>query len=169
MLAKIIIAAVIAFLVVLCIIYFKEIKQYLKSKFVKQKPKQKETKQKETKKVMPTMEEFKPIVSNYGEERDSSLAGLFSEEKNSSVEKLFGEEEFAYEEPNNIDFEQKANLNKTQDYSNFSFDDEFAKYNEIFGSKSNKSKKTINQQIKELPPEIKALLIDDVLKKRDDV
>jgi len=162
----IIILAVIAFLIVLCVIYFQEIKKYLKSKFTKKKPVKKE-KPKEDNKPKYTVEDFKPIAkSEYDDSRDSSLDGLFSDDEfmldNEFSDMLLEDNSTS---KNTI---ESQNIDNTK--PEFSFDKEFAEFNEMFGSKMRKSdKKTISEKIKDLPPELKALLLDNVLKRKDDI
>lgn len=148
----IIIFAIVAFLVVVCVIYFKEIKNYLKSKLFKSKKKPEEKKEKAIKQVTPTVEDFVPLVKNDAEE-----------ERDGSIERLFVDEEFAYErEEETIKPHDEASDRKSV------FDD----FDSIFGKRiknNTNNKKTISEHIKELPPEVKALLIDNVLKRKDDI
>lgn len=155
MLKPILISAVIAFLVVLVIIYFKEIKTYLLNKFPKKsKAKQEKPKEKKDSKTPQfTVEDFKPINNNYSDEilRDESLEKLFEDDD------LFNE------------LENSIPTKENNEVKGFNFDDEFADFNKFIRNSEKKDNKTVAQKIKELPPEIKALLIDNVLKKRDDV
>jgi len=142
--------AIVAFLIVLAIIFRDEVKAKFsklfkksdknkKSKFVKPADKPKEVKE-EIK-----VEDFVPKY-NMGEfeERDPSLTEIFGDE--------FDNDLFEPEPEMPTDFD----LNKIE--------------NDLFKPINSKRKnKPISQQIKDLPNEIKVMLLDGALKKRDDV
>ena len=164
----IIILAVIAFLVVLCVIYFNEIINFLKRKLLKnKKAKKAETKPKEQKNPVYSVEDFKPIAKTTEDEtRDSSLNELF-ENQDLLFNNEFGDM-FLDQELNNNNNSQASFQNNSD--KRFSFDKEFESFNEMFGSKMRKKKnKSLSDKIKNLPPEIKALIIDNVLKRKDDI
>ena len=75
---------------------------------------------------------------------------------------MFDDEEFI--EMIDEQFEQKPK----QSIPSFGFDNEFADFNKFIRKDNNKNQ-TIAQKINQLPPEIKAMLIDGILKKRDDI
>ena len=157
----IIVASIVAFLFVLFIIYFKEIKSYLKShiKFCKKKAEsvKTETAKPKTTQIY-TVEDFKPL-NNYNQvsTRDSSLEQLFSDDNfDYPVMNETRPEEFvSKEESNNDDFDPleyenfiKSMREGDQDFSN--------------------EKKTLAQKIQELPPELKVLVVDNLLGKKSD-
>lgn len=163
MLVPIIITAVIAFLIIVCIIYFGEIKSFFKKKVLKKKAKPEE-KPKETKNPAFTVEDFKPIVKSYDEEtRDLSVEQFFKEDE---FESLLEEDNCQTINEEDI-FSNFSNIDKSQPFS----EHEMKEFNNIFGKKfnTNNKNKSISSQIKNLSPELKALLIDNVLKRRDDV
>lgn len=147
MLLYIILIAILVFLIVLSIIYFDNIKSYLKNKFKKKKKEEKASTPKPEMKV----EDFMPLKSVPDDQtRDLSLQELFAENNLDSSDKNINQET---ETKNEIKEQKPIN-----DFDSF------------FNYKKNVTKnKSISQKIKDLPPEIKALLIDDTLKKRDDV
>lgn len=166
----IIIVAVIAFIIAICAIYFKEIKNCIKEKFTfkRKKSSKKETKEekpKETKEQKkeptPSVEEFKPIMQNFNkeEERDDSLERLFEDE-----DFPFGMEDFddsfLFETPKSGGIKSEKQV------------DEFEDFKRMVGKRFNEESQTSNniaEKIKKLPPEIKVMLMDNILKKRDDV
>lgn len=166
MLYIIILVAVVAFLIVLCVIYFDNIKNKLKNIF--KKPQKKESQKKEEKKPQVNVDDFIPLRNQYSEEeRDESLQSLFSapelnDENNTLVnddgKKLYMD-----------DIVDNKNIEKTTEplapSENMDFDKMFADQFDLKG----KNNKTVAQQIQELSPELKAILIDSLLKKRDDV
>lgn len=166
MLKTIIIVAVIASIIVICAFYYKEIFSFIKSKLPKikkTKKSKKEEKPKENKKVpKPTVEEFKPISKPLEEEsRDSSIERLFSDD-----------DDFPFDFDDLIDDDFSIPAHSNSQNFNKSEIDEFEDLKRMLGRKYGKNesnKKNIAQKIKSLPPEIKALLIDNVLKRRDDV
>lgn len=147
------IVAVLAFIVVLCCIYAENIKEFFSKK---KQPKQKDQ-IKQTQKPEIKPEDFIPLKNQYDDQtRDASL------------EALFAEDEYDNEDSSTSDllFENQPNEQKLSGIPNIgSFEDLFSHNMK----KSNKSNKPISEQIKELSPELKALLIDTTLKKRDDV
>ncbi|MBE7074465.1 MAG: hypothetical protein E7376_00570 [Clostridiales bacterium] len=156
MLYIIIAVAVVAFLVALCFIFSDNIKAYFKKIFSK---KSKTVPQgeplKQEKSVEQKIEEFIPLKNQYDDSvRDASLEELFaiddeddfmvsSETLNQSIPQRFGGTEI-----------------KTDNFDNIF-------RGRVRGKKLNK--KPIAQQIKDLSPELKMLLMDSILKKRDDV
>lgn len=159
MLKIIITLAIIAFLIAIVVIYFKEIKSFIKIKLTSSKKEKKEKPKEKKSSPQPTAEEFKPIAKTYEEDkRDSSLEKLLEEDNDFpfSIDDLMAE-----------DFDLPTR--KKQTIKN-DFDD-FEDIKRMLGKKYEKtsSKKDISKQIRNLPPEIKALLIDNVLKRRDDV
>ena len=147
--------AILAFLIALCIIYFDNIKTYFKNK-----KKSKKVEPKPVQKQVFKAEDFKPIINQNNEmERDASLEALFANEERC--------EELADEEMLNADklIQSESSLpNKsTANLPDKNFESFFNKKN-----KKN-SNKSLSEQIKDLPPELKALLLDSTLKKRDDV
>lgn len=161
MLKNIIITAVIAFLIVLVVIYFENVKSFFKNKFSKKNNKKNEPKLVEKKEEKPTYtsEAFKPAVKTVDEpQRDSSIEALFDDDDFlEELSSMFGDEEL--EMPKQV----KQSLNKANEF-------EFGGRNPFFKESNTESKpKNIAQQIKNLPPEIKALLVDNILKRRDDI
>lgn len=141
MVTVLIILCVVAFLVTICVIYFKEIKGFFQKKSKKENKKaEPEIKKEEV--VIPEKKEFtiedfvikKPLFEDM-EERDSSLFDLFKDD---------------------LDV-QNQNQEKPE------------KSEKIKKEIKNKSSKNISSEIKNLSPKIKGMLIDGVLKKRDDV
>lgn len=169
MLFIIITVAVLAFLVVLCFIYRDNIKDKIKNIFKKQK--KKAVPKQEEKAPEVNNDEFIPLKNQYDDERDESLQELLSGYEtyndndvmiNDDGEKLFVGDVFNQTQPN-------LNSNSPNfdafDNNNLDFDKMFARQ---FGSPK-KSNKPIAEQIKDLSPELKAILVDSLLKKRDDV
>ena len=171
----VIVFAVIAFLIALSIIYFKEIKSIIGSKFkIKKNSKKGETnskteqKKEEKKKNSYTVEDFVPINREKVDDvRDPSLDELFA------TDDVEFSDDFSIE--NNLNFKDeikdlfKDETQKSKKTKIDSFDINNNSFAPIFDSKINKNDKSIADKIKELPPEIKVLLMDNVLKKRDDV
>lgn len=153
--AIICVIAILAFLIVLCVIYSDNIKSYLKDK------KAKKSKSKNNPKPKPAevkVEEFIPLKNvNYDEERDASLYELFKEDLD-EVEEI--EESSSIQTP---DFDDYL---KNKDHYPRALSSNFNKY---LNTIDPNSKKPISQQIQELSPELKALLLDSTLKRRDDV
>ncbi len=158
--AIIIICAIVAFLIAFMIIYFKEVKQKVVSKLKfkkksKAKPEAteyKSEKSEKTEKPNLSVDDFMPLESSKNDERDPSLEALFGDLDIESSDNMFDEI------PNpNIDIEKSFN--------DINFNN---KLKDLFKD-DNKNNKSIADKIKELPPEIKVLLMDNVLKKRDDV
>ena len=164
---SIFIFAVIAFIVALVIIFFKEIKGFLKKKFSKKPNIKKEASNKEKKSTY-QVEDFKPIVYNTeGNVRDSSLESLFAFDE-------YGMEEQGNEEGFTTQMQDKENFGSSlTDADRKRLDDFFGKDNNFFKHIDNRvpkrAKGSISDEIKNLSPEMKALLLDNVLKKRDDV
>lgn len=154
----IILCAVLVFLVAVFVIYFKEIKSKLFIKKTK-KPKnqkQQESPKKENDKVTLSVEDFVPSAKPVLNERDSSLDGLF-DIPDDEIDDIINDgfvDEFI------------GGGNEFQDFSN---DDIGNRLKRLLKSTSGSDKKSIAKQIKELPPEIKILLIDGILKKREDL
>ena len=143
-------------MIVIFIVYFSEIKAYVLSKLPKRKSKQKQEKPKETQsKKAPTftVEDFVPTSHQSEDEmaRDESLASLFDDEE--------------FIEMIDEQFEENS---RSPQIPKFNFDNEFADFNKFIRKDNNKNQ-TIAQKINQLPPEIKAMLIDGILKKRDDI
>lgn len=155
LIAIIVSVAVLAFLIVLCVIYFDNIKQFFAKK---KKSKKKQQAQPQPKQEIKP-EDFIPLKNQYDDQtRDSSLDALFAEEdENSLQEDLSFEDEIP---------SQPATQNAQRRLSEQDFGDLFGK---DFSSQKKSSKATIAEQIKNLSPELKALLLDSTLKKRDDV
>lgn len=150
----IVLIAILAFLIVIAFIYKDEI-----FKKRKKKDKSKKAEPKPEKKPEPKNEDFIPLKTQYDDyERDSSLNELFTEE-----DSVFNDEDVQGEEFSNTSNQNNA----VPDFSNNDFDD-FLTDNYRKMRKVNNNK-PIATQIKELSPELKALLIDTALKKRDDV
>ena len=185
MLKYIIILASIAFLLVLFVIYFKEIKEYIKSKLFKKNNKKNKSKgetqakPKEEKKVVPTVEDFKPIARPIDESRDSSIEQLFSMDEADFMDDDTADFEKKLNEENDKLFDSSAEQNNEQATLS---DDDKRKFDDFFGSKKPMYKmkngnkymvveenETIAEQIKNLSPELNALLLDYVLKRRYDV
>ena len=147
------IVAVLAFIVVLCFIYAENIKGFFSKK---KKPKQEEQ-AKQTPKPEIKPEDFIPLKNQYDDQtRDASLEALFAEDENynevSPASDLLVENQPAEQKSSSI-----TNMGGFEDLFLHNI------------KKSKKSNKPISEQIKELSPELKALLIDTTLKKRDDV
>lgn len=168
MLVLIIAVAVLVFLVVLCFIYKEELWAKIKGIF-KKKPKAEPKPVKEEKSTELKNDDFIPLKKQYDEERDASLEELFADDQNyDEVEnaevnddgkKIFGGEIF--NESKSENFEPKPNFLEENDFD----------FDKIFQNRRNESSKDkpIADQIKELSPELKAMLVDSLLKKRDDV
>lgn len=135
--------AILAFLIALCVIYFDNVKQFVLNKI---KFKKKKTKAKAEPKPVANAEDFKPLLYKEDEyTRDPSLDALFADDKQVELENKA--EDVVEEEPihrNDFDFLMKRTYKKN-------------------------SNKSLSEQIKDLSPELKALLLDSTLKKRDDV
>lgn len=169
MLYIIIAVAVIAFLVVLFFIYRDNIKEKIKNIF--KKPKKKSDPKKEEKKPEINNDDFIPLKNQYDDERDISLQELLSDYEtyddndvmiNDDGEKLFVGDVFQSQQTQN-----NSQIPNFDAYSNNDLD--FDKmFKNQFGSLK-KSNKPIAEQIKDLSPELKAILVDSLLKKRDDV
>lgn len=164
----IIAVAVVAFLIVVCVIYKEELWSKIKNIF-KKKPKSEPKSVKEEKKS-PELnnDDFIPLKNQYDDERDASLEELFADDQNYTLEgteinddgkKIFGGE--IYSEPQVENNDNKPNFLQENDFD----------FDRIFQNKQNQSNKDkpIADQIKELSPELKAMLVDSLLKKRDDV
>lgn len=157
---------VVAFLIILFVIYFDNIKKLFakKEKKVEKIPEpQKETKQQYS------YEDFKPKKPVEPEmDRDTSVSSLF-EEYNSlqddNTEDYIDANSSNYNSINNNDYVNDYN-NNSNNFDKSEFDDLFKKFNEGGGASKEKS---LSEQISELPPEIKILLIDNLLNKKDDV
>lgn len=171
MLVTIIAVAVVAFLIVLCIIYFEDIKNFFKNKFGKPKKQAKEPPKKEEKKPEVNIDDFIPLKNQYDvNERDESLNALFAEEQTYGDEDTFvnddGEKLFMGDVISN----QQTQPQQRQSNGNFSSNNfDFDKMFEGQFEKKQKTNKPISEQIQDLSPELKAMLIDSLLKKRDDV
>lgn len=155
----IITVAIIAFLLVLFFFNYQSILSFIKNLFKKKN--KKATKKKEEPQPVKeefTYEDFKPIVKEPEFDRDSSIEELLS---------MDDFDDYSYDQ----DFDDMDNIfsgevNETPSLSNFnedSFDDIFKRYN------LKKGKKSLAQQIRELPPEIKAMVIDNILDKKNDL
>ena len=156
--AIIIICAIVAFLIAFMAIYFKEIKQKLLSKFKKKskaKPEATEykpEKAEKTEKPNFTVDDFMPLERSKDDERDPSLEALFGD-----LEDFDGSE-------NLFDKIPEPNVKVDKSFNDMDFN---KKLKELF-KEEGKNTKSIADKIRELPPEIKVLLMDNVLKKRDD-
>lgn len=166
LIAIIVAVAILAFLIAICVIYHDNIKGLFKKN---KKAKKQEPKPEQKKEEKP--EDFIPLKNQYDDtQRDASLEALFAEddssqEDNFDIDAIFGDNK---SQNNNDDF---SSLTPDTSLSQDSIsDEEFEKLLKR-SYKSNKSKgnEPIAQQIKDLSPELKALLIDTALKKRDDV
>lgn len=164
MLIMLIIIAVIAFLLVLFFFNYNSVISFVKNLFKKKDKKEKtkekkESKPKEEPKSEPyTYEDFKPLVKDPETDRDSSIEELLNMDDFDYVD------DSSFDDDNIFSGEFAEPSKKLNEFSSDSFEDLFRRYN-----KDNKSKKSIAQQIRELPPEIKAMVIDHLLDKRDDV
>lgn len=169
----IICVAIVASLIVLFVIYFKEIMSFLKNKFssiFKLKPKKAKTEskpkpEKAEKKPTYTVEDFKPVSKNEGDDsRDASIERLFAMDDLDFMGDGFLNEPMFPKAPT---FEEKPKMNDADKKAL----DEFFKEDVAFKKVKNniQDNKSISKQIKDLSPEMKALLLDNVLKKRDDV
>ena len=159
--AIIIICAIVAFLIAFMVIYFKEIKQKAlskikfkkKSKVKPEATEYKSEKQEKTEKPNFTVDDFMPLENSKAYERDPSLEALFGD-----IEDIDNSDNLFNDIP-------RPNINVEKSFNDLDFDD---KFKNLF-KEDNKNNKSIADKIKELPPEIKVLLMDNVLKKRDDV
>ncbi len=169
----IICVAIVASLIVLFVIYFKEIAAFLKSKFgnifkSKSKKQKKESKlkpEKAEKKPTYTVEDFKPVSKNEeADVRDASIERLFAMDDLDFMGDGFLNEPMFPKAPT---FEEKPKMNDADKKAL----DEFFKEDATFKRVKNNinDDKSISKQIKDLSPEMKALMLDNVLKKRDDV
>lgn len=169
MLVLIIAIAVLVFLVVLCFIYKEELWAKIKNIFKKKPKSEPKPVKEENKPTELKNDDFIPLKRQYDEERDLSLEELFADDENNNGiqdteinddgKKIFGGEIF--NEPKSESFEPRPNFLEEND---FDFDRIFQNRQ----SQSNKDK-PISDQIKDLSPELKAMLVDSLLKKRDDV
>lgn len=151
LLAIIVTLAFLAFLLVLCVIYFDNIKAYFK-KTKKSKQEQKPQQKKEI-----NNDDFIPLKNQYDDsERDPALDALLSDNQTVSAQQ------------NN---EPVPEFNNIEDQNSYNNDDDLdlGMLMKRTYKKNNNTKKSIARQIKDLSPELKALLIDTTLKKRDDV
>ncbi len=150
LLVGIILIAVLAFLVVLLVIYFDQVKEFFGKKFKKKeasKPKEPSPKV--------NYEDFIPIKNQYEEPiKDLALEELLYQNTEQTTQNDYAQQ--TVQEP--------AMPEKIE--NNY---DDYDSLQELINFNKKKNNKTISQKIKELPPEVKALLIDNALKKRDDV
>ena len=151
---------VVAFLIILIVIYFDNIKKLFEKK---EKPVEKAPENKSEKKPYYSYEDFKPKKPVEPElNRDSSVSSLFDEYN--PVQEYNGESE-ANNNNNTFDYNEDNFTNNTNNFDKSEFDDLFKKFNEGTGIEE----KSLSEKISELPPEIKILLIDNLLNKKDDV
>ena len=193
MLIYIIILAVIAFLIIIGIIYRSEIISFIKRKVSKKSKPKKEDKPAKPKEEKPTytVEDFKPIEKSVvTEERDASIKSLFGfddfletshehidadnilDRSNLENNNLFSDNEKNNQE-NILHSDEKDSTTLTAE-DRRKLDAFFSNDDALFKPIKNRikfkdEKENISKQIKDLSPELKALLIDNVLKKRDDV
>lgn len=161
----IVIFAILALVVALLVIFKKEVWAYINKKLFgkfkkKEKSKakiEKKAEDKKEKKPTYTVDDFVPAKIEEDTARDSS------------VEMLLGIDEFGLNETkNDFSFDSMPKLT----------DEDKKRLSDFFGSdesafkrvqNNTSSPKSISRQIKDLSPEMKVLLLDNVLKKRDDV
>lgn len=154
LLVCIILIAILAFLIVLLVIYFDQVKVFFKNKFKKKKEQKQEQ---PVQKV--NYDDFIPLKNSQEIfEKDVALEELLKE----NMQKQFDEpeqnfEQSGVEEQNSFENIGEKNMPKYDDFE------------ELLKTYKKKKNKTISEKIKDLPPEVKALLIDNTLKKRDDV
>lgn len=162
MLVTIIIIAVISFLLVLFFFNYQDVRSYLKKIFEKKKKVNKVKEEPKPSKYEPTYEEFKPVIKEPEVDRDSSVEELFN--MNDFDDDYLFEDDF--NESDNIFTREVPSKSKTplENFNEDAFDEIFRKYG---GEK--KKKKSLAKQIRDLPPEIKVMVVDNVLNKKDDI
>lgn len=170
MLFVIIALAVLALLFAICYIYRDNLKE--KAKNIFKKPQKKEEPKKEEKQPEINNDDFIPLKNQFDDmQRDESLEALLADYAsyndsdvmiNDDNEKLFVGDVLENSQP--IKKEQELSNNNVFENNQFDFDKFFKNQ-----YKEKQSNKPISQQINELSPELKAILIDSLLKKRDDV
>lgn len=150
----IVLIAILAFLIVIVFIYKDEI-----FKIFKKKDKSKKAESKPEKKPEPKNEDFIPLKTQYDEyERDESLNALFAEDDTVFEDETNKGEDFSMA-PNQNDVDPVFPDDNLESLLSGNYS----------RKRKSKSNKPIASQIKDLSPELKALLIDTALKKRDDV
>ena len=153
---RIILFAILASILAVIIIYHKDIISKLKrKKKTAKKPENKTTEPVKEKTSTFKPEDFKPIQRNLDDDRDESVARLFDSE--GDFNDNFSNNE---QNHNSIGLESLSDEELEERFKNAFKTSPFGKQ---------KQEKTISQTIKELPPEIKALIIDNVLKRKDDI
>lgn len=156
MLYIIIVVAVLAFLIALCFIFADNIKAYFKkifSKKTKNVPKGEPLKEERPSQVK--IEEFIPLKNQYDDSvRDASLEELFGSDDDYMV---------------SSDQAFKESIPQSFGKSEIKTDNFDSLFRGHIKGRGKASKKPISEQIKDLSPELKMILIDSVLKKRDDV
>lgn len=155
----VLIIAVIIFLFILLFIYRQEVVSFLKSKLKiskkdKQKPQKSESQQKKEQTIK--YEDFVPKNKNSEkyEEMDSSLKELLKPTT-------------AYNQPS----QQNENVQSENFENDINFDEEIKNHSSLdfLGEYTHKTnKKSISKKIKDLPPEVKALIFDGTLMRKDE-
>ncbi len=148
------IVAVLAFLITLCFIYKDNIKAHFKKKKKSSKKTASEPKPEPKSAVNP--DEFIPLKSQPIEDdyMDSALEALLNSNDDTNM-------------PSDMSDIFGSSGNKDEEKPSFENDD-FNPFGSVMQDRF-KENKTIAEQIKDLSPELKALLLDSTLKKRDDV
>lgn len=168
LIAIIVAVAVLAFLIAICIIYNENLKGLFKKK---KKAKKQEPKPEPKKEEKP--EDFIPLKNQYDDtERDASLESLFAEDNTDKDDDFDFDSIFGDNKDSKIDSnDDLSDINDNNDSKQTqNFDDDFAKLlKQTYKSKKRNDNRSIAEQINDLSPELKALLIDTALKKRDDV
>lgn len=167
LIAIIVAVAVLAFLIAICVIYHDNIKGLFKKK---KKTKKAEPKPEAKKEEKP--EDFIPLKNQYDDtERDASLEALFENENSAENDNFDFDAIFSDKKDSGFsDNNDLSNINNDTPKPAQLSDDEFEKlFRQSYRSNKSKDNRPIAEQIKNLSPELKALLIDTALKKRDDV
>ena len=161
----IIVCSVVAFLFVLIIIFRKDVFSFLSKKinfkFKKKKTTEKKDEPSKKEKVSYTVEDFKPINPLKNEQvRDSSLDALFNDYKQEELSDNF------------IGDENQDQVDNTEPFSfdskEVSGDFDYEKFLKSIQDKNSNDEKTLAEKIQELPPELKVLIIDNLLGRKDD-
>lgn len=159
-----VVIAVVAFLLVFTLFYFNSVRDFFNKMFTRKKntkpsdKKGSENIPQKKEKVTYTVEDFKPIASAEVEQkRDSSLDNLFNDETDEIIDQFdnnynFDDNTFGKDESDMNDEEFEKMMNSFKEDS-FDYDDN----------------KTLAQKIQELPPELKVLIVDNVLSRKEEV
>ena len=160
MLVPIIVIAVISFLLVLFFFNYQTVLSFIKNLFKKKNKKTSKVKEEpKPEKYEPSYEDFKPIVKEPENDRDSSIEELLNMDDFDE----FMYDDDVYDGSDNIFSSDTPSKSSIESFTDETFDEIFKKYNVKSG------KKSLAKQIRELPPEIKAMVIDNILDKKNDI